>query len=91
MTSPGREASPAKPGDFFEFFAETDILCALSTCPGGDPSAWGWAASEEMRNSCRPLGVEVYGITDPAILENWEPLPSACILQGAAWHQASHV
>lgn len=73
----GREASPAKPGDFFEFFAEIDILCALSTCPGGDLSAWGWAAREEMRKSCRPLGVEVYSITDPAILENWVPLPHA--------------
>jgi uncharacterized protein YcgI (DUF1989 family) len=29
------EASPAKPGDFIEFFAEIDLLCALSTCPGG--------------------------------------------------------
>ena len=29
------ETSPAKPGEYFEFFAEVDVLCALSTCPGG--------------------------------------------------------
>jgi len=27
------EPSPAKKGDFFEFFAEIDLLCAISTCP----------------------------------------------------------
>ena len=26
--------SPAQPGDFFEFVAEIDLLCAISTCPG---------------------------------------------------------
>ncbi|KAF3930272.1 hypothetical protein ABW20_dc0107698 [Dactylellina cionopaga] len=36
------EASPAKPGDFIELFAEQDLLVALSTCPGGDLSKWGW-------------------------------------------------
>lgn len=29
------ETSPAKPGEYFEFFAEVDVLCALSACPGG--------------------------------------------------------
>lgn len=29
------ETSPAKPGEYFEFFAEIDVLCALSACPGG--------------------------------------------------------
>jgi uncharacterized protein YcgI (DUF1989 family) len=29
------EACPAKECDYFEFFAEIDVLCALSTCPGG--------------------------------------------------------
>lgn len=36
---------PAQPGDFFEFFAEMDLLCALSTCPGGDLSLAMWAGS----------------------------------------------
>lgn len=30
------ETSPAKPGEYFEFFAEVDVLCALSACPGGN-------------------------------------------------------
>lgn len=29
------ETSPAKAGEYFEFFAEMDVLCALSACPGG--------------------------------------------------------
>ena len=29
------EASPAGIGEYFEFFAEIDVLCALSACPGG--------------------------------------------------------
>jgi len=29
---------PAVAGSYFEFFAEIDLLCALSTCPGGDLS-----------------------------------------------------
>lgn len=29
------ETSPANPGEYFEFFAEVDVLCALSACPGG--------------------------------------------------------
>ena len=32
------KACPAKKGDIFEFFAEIDVLCALSTCPGGELS-----------------------------------------------------
>ena len=29
------ETSPAQAGEYFEFFAEVDVLCALSACPGG--------------------------------------------------------
>ena len=36
------EPSPARKGDFLEFFAEIDLLCAISTCPSGDLSQWGW-------------------------------------------------
>ena len=71
-----REPCPAKPGDFFEFFAEIDILCALSTCPGGDLSAWGWGKNSggtNMIECCRPLGVEVYKLTDESILRDWSP------------------
>ena len=67
--------SPAKKGDFFEFFAEIDLLCAISTCPHGDLSvaAWGPETADPI-STCRPLGVEVY---QPAqeLLEGWEPRP----------------
>ena len=75
---------PAKPGDFFEFFAEIDVLCALSTCPGGDLSKWGWAkndGTDPMLECCRPLGVEVYRITDPEVFRGWEP-PSVSSYKG---------
>ena len=65
--------SPAKQGDFFEFFAEIDLLCAISTCPQGDLSvpAWGSDAADPI-STCRPLGVEVYQ-PQPELLEGWEP------------------
>lgn len=78
------QPSPAKPGDYFEFFAEIDVLCALSTCPGGDLSKWGWAKTEgddPMLECCRPLGVEVFKIIDPHILDDWEP-PSPSTYNG---------
>ena len=49
------KASPARPGDFIEFFAEIDLLGALSACPGGDCSAT--HSSDTAR--CYPLKVEV--------------------------------
>ena len=66
------EASPAKKGDFFEFFAEIDLLCAISTCPSGDLSQWGWGAdgADPLAN-CHPLGVEVYEV-DPSLLAGWK-------------------
>ncbi|KAF2183694.1 hypothetical protein K469DRAFT_710500 [Zopfia rhizophila CBS 207.26] len=53
LDSEGRyfmEASPATPDAFIDFFAEQDLLCALSTCPGGDLSAWGWTQATEGGN-----------------------------------------
>lgn len=64
------ETCPAKKGDYFEFFAETDVLCALSTCPGGDLSNWGW--DKEMGSNTRPLGVDVYSLTDKTVLDGWK-------------------
>ncbi len=65
------KACPAKKGDYLEFFAEIDLLCALSTCPGGDLSVpmWGPDARDPL-DVCRPLGVEIYRIA-PALLEGW--------------------
>ncbi len=50
------KASPVRPGDFLEFFAEIDLLCALSACPGGDCGA----GHSDDAASCYPLLVEIY-------------------------------
>jgi len=46
------KASPVRPGDYIEFFAEIDLLGALSTCPGGD---CGSGHSDDV-TPCYPLG-----------------------------------
>ena len=69
------EPCPARPGDYFEFLAEIDLLCALSTCPGGDLSRWAWGEGQDgvdMTDCCRPLDVEVYEFEDKSILKDWE-------------------
>ncbi|WEX74373.1 DUF1989 domain-containing protein [Sinorhizobium numidicum] len=50
------KASPVRPGDYLEFFAEIDLLGCMSACPGGDCS------SEHSSDTaaCYPLEVEVY-------------------------------
>jgi len=62
------KASPVRPGDYLEFFAEIDLLGALSACPGGDCS------SEHSSDSaaCHPLLVEVYA-PKPGALAGWQP------------------
>lgn len=75
-------ASPARKGDFIEFFAEQDLLMALSTCPGGDLSMWGWGEGTEgggdgegkgMLECCRPLQVEVFRLVEEEkLLAGWE-------------------
>lgn len=72
------KACPAQPGDHFEFFAELDLLCAGSTCPGGDLSIpmWGPEARDPLE-VCRPVGIEIYKVADEA-LEGWlAPEPNA--------------
>lgn len=61
------KASPVRPGDHLTFFAEIDLLGALSACPGGDCSA------EHSSDSaaCHPLKVERL-TPDPAALEGWQ-------------------
>ena len=49
------KASPVRPGDFIEFFAEIDLLGALSACPGGDCGA---SHSDDVAG-CYPLHVEI--------------------------------
>jgi uncharacterized protein len=50
------KASPVRPDDYIEFFAEIDLLGALSACPGGDCSA---THSSDIAR-CYPLKVEIY-------------------------------
>jgi uncharacterized protein YcgI (DUF1989 family) len=64
---------PAKPGDYLEFFAEIDLLCALSTCPGGDLSIPLWGPnSRDTLEVCRPLGVEIHRL-ESSLLAGWAP------------------
>ena len=61
------KATPARPGDYIEFFAEIDLLGCLSACPGGDCSA---EHSSDVA-TCYPLHVEIY---KPATLPiGWSP------------------
>lgn len=79
---------PARKGDYFEFFAEIDLLAALSTCPGGDLSVpmFGPDAGD-AEAVCRPLGVEVHRVPDEA-LAGWTPPQRAAYAQdhGLAAH-----
>lgn len=86
LDSQGRyfmEASPATKESYMDWFAELDLLCALSTCPGGDLSKWGWSQAEEgegdveegMKGTCRPIRVEVWEIGEEVrreLLGGWK-------------------
>ena len=62
------KASPVRPGDFIEFFAEIDLIGALSACPGGDCGA---EHSSDVAK-CYPLKVEVFKPADD-LLNGWQP------------------
>jgi len=62
------KASPVRKGDFLELFAEIDLLCALSTCPGGDCSS----SHSDDATVCYPLLVEVFKAEESA-LKDWNP------------------
>ncbi len=64
------KASPVRPGDYLEFFAEIDLLGGLSACPGGDCSA----EHSSDAAACFPLAVEILA-PDPAALAGWQPPP----------------
>ena len=61
------KASPVRPGDYLEFFAEIDLLGGLSACPGGDCSA----EHSSDTAACHPLLVEILR-PDPAALADWQ-------------------
>ena len=52
------KSSPVRPGDYLEFFAETDLLGVLSACPGGD------CGSEHSSDvtKCFPLKVSIWNV-----------------------------
>ena len=58
------KASPVRPGDFIELFAEIDLLAVLSACPGGDCGA----QHSSDAAPCYPLRMEVL---KPANLAGW--------------------
>ena len=60
------KASPVRPGDFLEFFAEIDLLGALSACPGGDCGA----EHSSDTASCYPLAVEIF---KARTMDQWQP------------------
>jgi uncharacterized protein YcgI (DUF1989 family) len=62
------KASPVRPGDYIEFFAEIDLLGALSACPGGDCGA----EHSSDTAACFPLKVEVFKPVEGS-LSGWQP------------------
>ncbi len=67
------KASPVRPGDFLEFFAEIDLLGALSACPGGDCST---EHSSDLA-ACHPLKVEIYRPVNDALASGGWSSPAA--------------
>ncbi|TDE39620.1 urea carboxylase-associated family protein [Antarcticimicrobium sediminis] len=65
------KASPVRPGDYLEIFAEIDLLGALSACPGGDCSQ----AHSSDAAVCHPLLIEVFAPQEGA-LAGWVSPPA---------------
>jgi uncharacterized protein YcgI (DUF1989 family) len=66
------KASPVRPGDFIEYFAEIDLLAALSACPGGDCGA----SHSDDAARCHPLKVEIHRPREGALAGWRSPAPS---------------
>jgi uncharacterized protein YcgI (DUF1989 family) len=64
------KATPVRPGDYIEFFAEIDLIGGLSACPGGDCSMV--QAGQEA--SCHPLRVDILRPA-PGALGDWSSPP----------------
>lgn len=67
------KASPVRPGDYLEFFAEINLIVGLSACPGGDCSSK-HSSSEAI---CHPLEVEIYENSSENNLERREPVTNS--------------
>ncbi len=64
------KASPVRPGDYIEFFAEIDLLGALSACPGGDCGS----SHSDDKTVCYPLIVEIYKPSEDTLI-GWQSPP----------------
>ena len=67
------KASPVRPGDYLEFYAEIDLIVGLSACPGGD-------CSQEHSSdaaACFPLQVQVFDPGAAARAQHTPPKPSS--------------
>jgi uncharacterized protein len=73
MASVRFTTSPARAGDYLEFFAEIDLLVGVSNCPGGDLSQPMWGPDGQSEVPCRPLRINV-----------WDPAPESL----AGWSAA---
>ena len=67
-----KKASPARPGDFIELFAEIDLLVGLSACPAGDCGA----NLPRGAAKCHPLRIEVHR-PRAEHLAGWRPTSSS--------------
>ena len=67
------KASPVRPGDYIEFFAEIDLVGALSACPGGDCGA----EHSSDTATCYPLKVEIFRPADGSLGDWQSPQPNA--------------
>jgi uncharacterized protein YcgI (DUF1989 family) len=66
------KASPVRPGDFIEFFAEIDVLCAISNCLCGDSSVILRGPNRgDPSPTCKQLCVEVYELAE-SFLQGWK-------------------
>ncbi|MBK0328637.1 DUF1989 domain-containing protein [Rhodobacteraceae bacterium F11138] len=66
------KASPVRPGDYLEAFAEIDLLGALSACPGGDCGA----QHSSDTASCHPLRIELFAPPAEALAGWSSPAPN---------------
>lgn len=65
------KASPVRPGDYIEFFAQINLLGNLSACPGGDCST----THSSDQAACHPMLVEVFK-PEEGSLGDWASPPS---------------
>ncbi|MTI42970.1 hypothetical protein JM93_01783 [Roseibium hamelinense] len=62
------KASPVRPGDYLELFAEIDLLAVMSACPGGDCGA----VHSSDTATCHPMLMEVLKPAE-GTLDTWYP------------------